>query len=197
MEWEIEQGKHYERKTQASSHPFSLPCLAAHPRCDPPLPWCPHSSVSCCSTNQSPCQLSCSVPCQARCPRPKGCDLSGKLIWKVNSGSCFSVFGTARGLGCPVRGLRCSYGMSSQVTAWAGQKEIVILLRFHVPSVRLSGLSPTAQTDLPWRLSKLPDFPPPTSISLRQALGVSADLDMGKVFPGRGTGRSVGNVPAD
>lgn len=195
MEWEIEQGKHYERKTQASSHPFSLPCLAAHPRCDPPLPWCPHSSVSCCSTNQSPCQLSCSVPCQARCPRPKGCDLSRKLIWKVKSGSCFSVFGTARGLGCPVRGLRCSYGMSSQVTAWAGQKEIVILLRFHAPSVRTQWSFSYGSDRSAVEVIQAPRLPSAHLNFLAAGTRGQCRLGYGQGVPGKGNWQERGQCP--
>lgn len=69
----------------------------------------------------------------------------------------------------------------------------MILVRLHALSVRIQ-LSFSHGSDLLWKLSKLPYFPPATLNSLQQALEVSADLDMGKVFPGRRAGRRAGKV---
>ncbi|KAK4821592.1 hypothetical protein QYF61_024901 [Mycteria americana] len=78
---------------------------------------------------------------------------------------------------------------------YSEQKEIVILVRLHALSVRIQ-LSFSHGSDVLWRLSKLPYFPLATLNSLQQALEVSADLDMGKVFPGR-AGRRAGKVLSD
>lgn len=98
------------------------------------------------------------------------------------------IFGSASGLGCPVGGismLLCDEVLSHALGKAEGDRdpgEISL-------SVRIQ-LSFSHSSDLLWRLSKLLYSFPITLNSLQPALEVSADLDMGKVFPGRRAGRS-------
>lgn len=123
---------------------------------------------------------------------PTASDMSEKVIlggqrWEV---VWMHLVQEETALAASVMGLACWYVMSSE------QEEIVILERLHELCVRTQ-LSFSHGSDLLWRLSKLPCFPPATLHSLQQALEVSADLAMSKVFPGRRAGRRARKVLSD
>lgn len=122
----------------------------------------------------------------------QGCDLSRKVVWEGKGGS-LNIFGSARGLGCPSGGI--SILLCDELLNHALGKAGDCDTDETSLSVRIQ-LSFSHSSDLLWRLSKLPYSLPATLNSLQPALEVSADLDMGKVFPARRAGRRAGKAPA-
>lgn len=74
----------------------------------------------------------------------------------------------------------------------AEQKEIVILMGCHTPSVTIQLSFSQGSESSAVEVIQAPRLPPSTLTSLQQALEVSTDLAMAKVLVGRRAGRSAG-----